>query len=220
MKEVRVLRLICAGTIEVQILERANQKMRMDAQVIQAGQFNNKSSDTDRQEMLKDILRNRSAEDDLTTAEATSLESVNRSLARSEKELELFKQMDAERLRIARETGRPPLMADEKEVPEWVLQPQMEQKSKKQIEAEYIEQHGRGQRKRKQVTYIDNLTDQEFTNVVEQDGDIEGAVRRKRRRIAEESADDADDGEGYTPPPDEDEDSGKRKKRGRSRKSR
>lgn len=182
-KEVRVFRLICAETIEVSILERANRKLRMDAQVIQAGQFNNKSSDIDRKEMLKDILRSKDDEEELTNA--SSLDSINRMLARSDEELEIFEEMDRERLEEANALGRPPLMVDESEVPKWVFMPEAEQKSKEQLEAEYIEQHGRGQRKRKKVSYADALTEEEWTEAVEEDGDIEGAVVRKRRRLSQ-----------------------------------
>ncbi len=213
-KEVRVLRLICSGTIEVQILERANRKLRMDAQVIQAGQFNNKSTDGDRQEMLKSILRENTGEDELAKAEATSLEVINRSLARTEEEFDIFEQMDAERLEECKRKGQPPLMEDESEVPEWVLQPEVEQKSKEQLEAEYIEQHGRGQRKRKQVHYIDNLTEQEFTQVVEEDGDLEEAMERKRRRIAEGGSDEE------TPPSEEESEDETVKRRSRSKRTR
>lgn len=213
-KEVRVLRLICSGTIEVQILERANRKLRMDAQVIQAGQFNNKSTDGDRQEMLKSILRENTGEDELANGEATSLEAVNRSLARTEEEFDIFEQMDAERLAEHKRNNRTALMIDEKEVPEWVLQPEVEQKSKEQLEAEYIEQHGRGQRKRKQVRYIDNLTEQEFTQVVEEDGDLEEAMEKKRRRIAEGGS------EEETPASEEESEDETTKRRSRSKRTR
>ncbi len=196
-KEVRVFRLICSGSIEVKILERANRKLKMDAQVIQAGQFNNKSSDNDRQEMLKDLLRSQGDDDDLYKSDVSSLETINRMLARTDEELELFEEMDRERLERAARQGRTPLMIDESEIPAWVLQPEVEQKSKEQLEAEYMEQHGRGLRKRKAVVYEDILTEREWTQAIEEDVDIDEAISRKKKRKLSQSGEE-DDTEGST----------------------
>lgn len=180
-KEVRVFRLICSGSIEVKILERANRKLQIDAQVIQAGQFNNKSSDNDRQEMLKDILRQQ-AGDDIGKQDVTSLAEINKKLARSEEEIELFEEMDAEV--EAEWNGKPRLLVDESELPEWVLQPEKEEKEKRQSEGEFNIELGRGRRKRKEVFYDDNLTEKEWTAAMEQEGDITEAVKKKRRRLS------------------------------------
>lgn len=51
MKDVLVLTLVCAGTIEEAILERASEKRDLDAKVIQAGMFNDKSTYTERQKV-------------------------------------------------------------------------------------------------------------------------------------------------------------------------
>lgn len=178
-KEVRVFRLICSGSIEVKILERASRKLQIESQVIQAGQFNNKSSDNDRQEMLKDLLRQQTDEVN-ANVDVTPLEQINRSLARGDDEFEFFQQIDTE---LKEESGgRTRLLVDEKELPAWVLKPEQEVKPKEQIEAEYIQEHGRGRRKRKEVVYDDNLTEKEWTIAMEEDGDIVEAVRRKRRR--------------------------------------
>ncbi|EAQ89120.1 hypothetical protein CHGG_05739 [Chaetomium globosum CBS 148.51] len=45
--EVRILRLISSASVEEKILERARYKLDMDGKVIQAGRFDNKSSETD-----------------------------------------------------------------------------------------------------------------------------------------------------------------------------
>lgn len=204
-KEVRVFRLICSGSIEVKILERANRKLQIDAQVIQAGQFNNKSSDNDRHEMLKDLLRQQTGDDPTDMMEdVTAPVEINRQLARSEEEFEMFQEMDVQ-LALER-NGKPRLLVDEAELPPWVLKPEKEHKDKKQTEAEKILEHGRGRRKRKEVVYDDNLTDREWTAAMEDKGDIVEAVKRKRRRLSShkgailESSSSAEQGEqqGYS----------------------
>jgi ATP-dependent helicase STH1/SNF2 len=47
--EVRVYRLISIKTVEEDILSKANDKKELDAKIIQAGQFNQKTSDQERQ---------------------------------------------------------------------------------------------------------------------------------------------------------------------------
>ncbi|KAI0565707.1 chromatin remodeling complex / DNA-dep ATPase [Gracilaria domingensis] len=180
-KEVRVYRLICSGSIEEKILKRANRKLQMDAQVIQAGQFNNKSSDNDRQEMLKDLLRQQADDDISRKDDVTSLSEINRKLARTDEELEMFEELDMELESQAREASR--LLTDESELPSWVLLPEVEEKHKEN-QSDFSLEHGRGRRKRKEITYDDNLTEREWTLAMEEEGDIAEAVRRKKRRLA------------------------------------
>lgn len=179
-KEVRVFRLICSGSVEVKILERATRKLQIESQVIQAGQFNNKSSDNDRHEMLKDLLRQQ-ADDDFARKDVTSLEEINRNLARGSEEFDLFQSIDVDLKKQS--AGRPRLLESEEELPAWVLKPEQEMKQKEQLEAETMAELGRGRRKRKQVTYDDNLTEREWTLAMEEDGDIEEAIKKKKRRL-------------------------------------
>lgn len=60
-KEVRIFRLISANSIEENILARANYKLDIDGKVIQAGKFDNRSTEEDREAFLvrKAISRNR-----------------------------------------------------------------------------------------------------------------------------------------------------------------
>lgn len=195
-KEVRVFRLITARSVEEKILERANRKLQMDAQVIQAGQFNNQSSESDRTQMLKEILQAQAKgdeeEDDIPT-----LEDLNRVLARSDEEFDLFQQMDVKRVADEDRTGKPRLMMDESELPPWVLKPELHQRQSSKLEEEIdFSRHGRGRRKRSEVTYDDGLTEKEWTNAVERDEDIIEASRRKRRKLSENGG---TDGVGNSP---------------------
>ncbi|KAK6139067.1 hypothetical protein DH2020_027190 [Rehmannia glutinosa] len=82
-KEVRVFVLVSVGSIEEVILERAKQKMGIDAKVIQAGLFNTTSTAQDRREMLEEIMRRG------TSALGTDVPSereINRLAARSDEE--------------------------------------------------------------------------------------------------------------------------------------
>ncbi|GAB0497514.1 hypothetical protein MMPV_008849 [Pyropia vietnamensis] len=195
-KVVRVFRLICSGTIEVKILEAASRKLQMDSQIIQAGQFNNKSSETDRTRMLKEVLRApKDADDDLNDAgDVPDDEDINRLLCRTEEEFALFQKMDADDLversmaaTAAVDAGKSPasttrLMRDENELPEWVMAPDAARKSVSELDDQFMQSHGRGRRKRKPVVYSDGVTEREWTSAIERGGDPSVVLVRKQRR--------------------------------------
>ena len=85
--EVRVYRLISSGTVEENILEQANRKLQVDAQVIQAGQFNNKSTESDRHQMLKNLLRQENTQEDETSI-VQMIGELNRIIARTDEEID------------------------------------------------------------------------------------------------------------------------------------
>jgi Snf2-ATP coupling, chromatin remodelling complex len=196
-KEVRVFRMITANSVEEKILERANEKLQMDAQIIQAGQFNHQSSDVDRTQMLKEILQSQANQDGEGEG-VPSMEELNRLLARSDDEFELFQEMDVVRADKERIAGKTRLMTDEAELPSWVLRPEVEKKEKdaakmfaaQQLQdTEYDELSSRVRRKRTHVTYNDGLTDREWTQAIEDDVDVADASRRKRHKAAGNAAD-------------------------------
>merc|ERR1711874_241310 len=55
--EVRVLRLMVVNSVEERILAAARYKLNMDSKVIQAGMFNQRSTGSERHELLQSILR-------------------------------------------------------------------------------------------------------------------------------------------------------------------
>lgn len=57
MKEVRVFRLISNSTIEENILSKASYKKNLDEMIIQAGMYNNKSTDVERRQRLQEIIK-------------------------------------------------------------------------------------------------------------------------------------------------------------------
>lgn len=181
-KEVRVYRLICSGTVEVKILEQANRKLQIDAQVIQAGQFNNKSTESDRHQMLKDILRQKTDDGD-EVGVVPDMEELNRLFARSDEEFEEFTRYDEQ----CRETGAlRPLFAKDSELPEWVLQPEMDFKTEEEKAKEILLSHGRGRRRRNTTQGVD-FTDAEWLKVMEGDLTYDEVLERRKVRNARRS---------------------------------
>merc|ERR1712032_183068 len=93
--EVRVLRLMVVNSVEERILAAARYKLNMDEKVIQTGMFNQRSTGSERQELLQSILREE-ADDEDEENEVPDDEVVNQMIARSEEEFELFQRMDGE----------------------------------------------------------------------------------------------------------------------------
>merc|ERR1711937_367862 len=103
--EVRVLRLMTVNSVEERILAAARYKLNMDEKVIQAGMFNQRSTGSERHELLQSILRDEKDDDEDEENEVPDDDIVNQMISRSEEEFELFQRMDIERRRIEAEAG-------------------------------------------------------------------------------------------------------------------
>ncbi|KAJ1423774.1 SNF2-related, N-terminal domain [Sesbania bispinosa] len=186
-KEVRVFVLVSVGSIEEVILERAKQKMGIDAKVIQAGLFNTTSTAQDRREMLEEIMRRgtRSLGNDVP-----SEREINRLAARSDEEFWLFEKMDEERRQ--KENYRSRLM-EEHELPDWVYSPLNKDDKVKDSNGSVT-----GKRKRKEVVYADTLSDLQWMKAVENGEDMSRlSVKGKRRdRLSSDSTAQASDNAG------------------------
>ncbi|KAI3469543.1 hypothetical protein Pfo_026206 [Paulownia fortunei] len=173
-KEVRVFVLVSVGSIEEVILERAKQKMGIDAKVIQAGLFNTTSTAQDRREMLEEIMRRG------TSALGTDVPSereINRLAARSDEEFWLFEKMDEERRQ--RENYRSRLM-EEHEVPDWVYTvPEI--KAGKGKGSLYDDAPVTGKRLRKEVIREDTISDAQWMKAVENGDDVSKHPAKRRR---------------------------------------
>ncbi|CAK9329073.1 unnamed protein product [Citrullus colocynthis] len=171
-KEVRVFVLVSVGSVEEVILERAKQKMGIDAKVIQAGLFNTTSTAQDRREMLEEIMRRG------TSALGTDVPSereINRLAARSDEEFWLFEKMDEERRQKEKYRSR---LMEEHEVPEWVYSvPDGNEEKNKGSEIFGVA----GKRKRKEVIYADTLSDLQWMKAVE-NGEIPSLSMKGNRR--------------------------------------
>ncbi|KAF3457175.1 hypothetical protein FNV43_RR01832 [Rhamnella rubrinervis] len=170
-KEVRVFVLVSVGSIEEVILERAKQKMGIDAKVIQAGLFNTTSTAQDRREMLEEIMRRGTRS---LGTDVPSEREINRLAARSDEEFWMFEKMDEERRQ--KENYRSRLM-EEHEVPEWAYSAPDNKENSKRFDSNVT-----GKRRRNEVSYADNLSDTKFMLAVENGEDISRLSGRVRRR--------------------------------------
>lgn len=179
--EVRILRLISSNSVEERILERARFKLDMDGKVIQAGRFDNKSSETDRDAMLRTLLETADMAE-LGDQEEMNDEELNMILARGDHEMAVFQKLDEERRRdpvYGTDPGckaKPRLMVDE-ELPDIYLT------EGNPVEEEEEMVLGRGARERTRVKYDDGLTEEQWLMAVDDDDDSpEAAAARKQAR--------------------------------------
>merc|ERR1719423_157764 len=84
--EVRVLRLMTVNSVEERILAAARYKLNMDEKVIQAGMFDQKSTGSDRRQLLQSILREEKDDDEDEENEVPDDDIVNQMISRSEEE--------------------------------------------------------------------------------------------------------------------------------------
>jgi ATP-dependent helicase STH1/SNF2 len=178
--EVRILRLISSNSVEEKILERAQYKLDMDGKVIQAGKFDNKSTEGEREALLRTLLETAEAADQLNEQEEMDDDDLNDIMARSEEEVTIFQQMDRERMKNDEYgAGRSfPRLMGEDELPDIYLQ------EDNPVPEEVEEYAGRGARVRTVQRYDDGLTEEQWLNAVDADDDtIEDAQARKDARI-------------------------------------
>lgn len=87
--EVRVFRLVTNSWIEEEILAKAAFKMNLDEIFIQAGLYNQKSTESERRERLEDLLKKKNIYEELDD-EIPNDEQINEMLARNEVFYKLF----------------------------------------------------------------------------------------------------------------------------------
>lgn len=182
--EVRILRLITSNSVEEKILERANFKLDMDGKVIQAGKFDNKSTNEERDAMLRIMLESAEAAESLEQDEMDD-EDLNLIMMRSDEELEIFQKLDDERNKNSRYgPGRKfPRLLGENELPDIYLN------EDNPVVEEIEEPYGRGARERTRVRYDDGLTEEQWLEAVDNDEDtIEDAIARKDAKKARRAA--------------------------------
>ncbi|KAI4131613.1 MAG: hypothetical protein LQ338_001127 [Usnochroma carphineum] len=178
--EVRILRLISSNSVEEKILERANYKLDMDGKVIQAGKFDNKSTNEERDALLRTLLDSAEAAEQLAEQEEMDDDDLNQIMARTDDELELFHQLDEQRAKDPLYgPGRPlPRLMGEDELPNIYLG------EENPVPEEVEEYAGRGARERTRVKYDDGLTEEQWLMAVDNDEDtLEDAIARKNATI-------------------------------------
>merc|ERR1712038_1744523 len=201
--EVRVLRLMTVNSVEERILAAAKYKLNMDEKVIQAGMFNNRSTGSERRQMLQSILREEKDDDEDEENEVPDDDIVNPMISRSEEEFELFQRMDIERRRMEAEAGadRKPRLLEESELPEFLLQDDIDDDDdlEEVTRAQQDEIMGRGNRSRKEVTYHEQLSEKDWLKAIgaeEEDSDDapsgfqeDTPKKKKKKRTRDENED-------------------------------
>ncbi|KAI8344521.1 SNF2 family N-terminal domain-containing protein [Chlamydoabsidia padenii] len=178
-KEVRIFRLITANSIEENILAKANYKLDIDGKVIQAGKFDNRSTDEDREAFLRTLLEDKNDEndaDDSDVEEGLDDEELNEMLKRSDQELAIFKKIDAERNRTETEmhkrmsgghsTAKFERLIQDDELPDVYRIEEVAETMGPLVEL------GRGQRARDEVRYDEGLTEEEWNEALENNGEL------------------------------------------------
>merc|ERR1719341_2007853 len=119
--EVRVFRLISVNTVEERIQAAARYKLNVDAKVIQAGKFDNKSNSIERKQFLQALLTQETDEDE-EEDEFPDDETINQMIARTESEFDQFQKMDIDRRRAEVASGqRKPRLMEQSELPAWIV---------------------------------------------------------------------------------------------------
>ena len=208
--EVKVLRLMTINSVEERILAAARYKLNMDEKVIQAGMFNQRSTGSERQELLQSILREEKDDDEDEENEVPDDETINQMLSRKEEEFELFQRMDIERRREEAQAGadRKPRLIEESELPDFLLQelPDEEEEAAEAARAHQEEMDMGRRRGKKDVTYHENLSEKDWLKAIgaeEEDSDDgaggfqEETPKKKKKKRGR----------------DDDDDEGRRKKR-------
>ncbi|KAL4928702.1 putative RSC complex subunit (Sth1) [Aspergillus undulatus] len=180
--EVRILRLITSNSVEEKILERAQFKLDMDGKVIQAGKFDNKSTNEERDALLRTLLETADGTEQVGDEDDMDDDDLNDIMARSDEELAVFQAMDRERQKTSQygPGHKLPRLLGEAELPEIY----MTEENPVVEEAAEIELAGRGARERKVTRYDDGLTEEQWLMAVDADDDtIEEAIARKEARV-------------------------------------
>ena len=179
-KEVRIFRLVTEKSIEEQILQRARQKLEIDKKVIQGGRFDNKSSAAEREDFLKAILAD--ADDDEEENADLGDDEINEIIARGDDEVELFGQMDVERirnedlmwLRAGGQLPAPERLITDAELPDvYHIEHQL---------APVVNEVLDSRRTKGPIRYDDGLTEEQWTQAIEDEKDMSTVIENNRRR--------------------------------------
>ncbi|KAI9018575.1 SNF2 family N-terminal domain-containing protein [Phycomyces nitens] len=176
-KEVRIFRLITENSIEESILARAQYKLDIDGKVIQAGKFDNRSTEEDREAFLRSLLEDKTDEEEQEEEnEDLDDEELNLMLKRSDQEYAVFTKIDLERQRSDLEDWRrrygTTTKKPERLIQDWEL-PEVYRYESDGREGNPDEEliMGRGQRTKETVRYDDGLTEGQWLKAMDEKAD-------------------------------------------------
>ncbi|PJF20054.1 hypothetical protein PSACC_00137 [Paramicrosporidium saccamoebae] len=178
-KEVRILRLITIESVEEYIFERAQHKLSLDGKIIQAGKFDHKSTNEERDEMLRAIMEREAEKNDVE--EIYGDDELNEIIARDDAELEEFRKMDEEQEQ--RPLGR---LIESHELPKVYLLAEEDEGVVEEDEFADLRSS-----RRRDVTYNDNLTDDQWLAQIERGetpSSTTSSARKSRKRATDMSA--------------------------------
>ena len=226
--EVRVYRLVTVDSVEENILETARYKLSMDNKVIQAGMFNHQSNASTQRDYLQQILE-KEDDDDATTEEKVENDAeMNLMIARGQEEVRIFGEMDLQRAQDDKSwmdgTIRRKRLMEKHELPNYMnvtdaeMAKIMDQFNPDNVDIATL---GRGRRARADVTYADELSEEQWLRAVD-NGDSLDEARSKARTRRGEAGPDQDAAlqamqEHYGVEGEEGEEGGGRSNRGRRR---
>jgi len=193
--DVSVFRLVTFSPIEEKILSRASEKLNVSELVVESGQFNKQSVESDnsmeRKKMMEVLLTDFDAsskpkaiseksgsdegdDDDDGGSEKSEEEDLNEMLSNNEGDYQLYAEFDERRGHVI----DAPLFTAQEDVPDWIRYPQ-----RTQAGAAFADP-GDGSRKRKAVMYDDGLTEKQFLRMMEKQAiEEEQQQVRKRQKI-------------------------------------
>ncbi|TFY69209.1 hypothetical protein EVJ58_g540 [Rhodofomes roseus] len=189
-KVVRILRFITEKSVEEAMFARARYKLDIDDKVIQAGRFDNKSTQEEQEEFLRSILEADQEEENEEAGDMND-EEINEIISRSEEEERYYRELDIQREREALEAwraagkrGKPPQpLIQLEELPEcYRLDEPFDTKD------DLDELEGRGHRRRNIVNYTDGLSDDQWAMALEDGEDLQELADRTRERRASRAA--------------------------------
>ena len=160
-KEVRIFRLVTIDSVEEYILERAQFKLNIDGKVIQAGKFDQKSTNEERDAMLRALFESNQEEKN-DVDEIYNDEELNEIICRNEAELELFRKMDEEMEKKEEERWKklgkpvPARLIERHELPEVYVA---------EFQAIEEDSEGDGRRQRKSINYVDDMSEDQWLDM-------------------------------------------------------
>ncbi|KAI8093622.1 SNF2 family N-terminal domain-containing protein [Halteromyces radiatus] len=210
-KEVRIFRLITENSIEESILARAQYKLDIDGKVIQAGKFDNRSTEEDREAFLRSLLEDKSDEqqqqqegdDNNEEQEEFDDDELNDILKRSDEEGVLFSEMDKERQQLDREWWQQLYGKDINKTPErllqdWELPDVYHQEMSMLNDLDNESSLGRGQQRSAKhgqdgaaLRYDDGMTEGQWLRHIERMEDDAAKVSKRKKQVhGEDQVDD------------------------------
>jgi ATP-dependent helicase STH1/SNF2 len=184
-KQVRIYRLVTTDSVEEYILEKAQFKLSLDGKVIQAGRFDHKSTNEERELLLRAILEgerqpqsedgdNQDGDDGEDDGDYESEDEdyvddddLNELLGRNDAELEMFRSMDLQR---AKESGdkkraKKRLMTHDELPAIYRKKPSLNHA----LDHDESSLNATGRRARKPVNYDETMTDRHFNDIIDSD---------------------------------------------------